>query len=168
MRFSKAGPHNRRLIIAAAQRNVATDILSSTVHFNSTINCPLYCFLNLIMKTHIEGKENGCYEFAVQLQNETERYVRNATAPTLWDELAKKNSRKFMKNILKEPRRCAVCGGKSKKKCSRCQRVRYCCRKCQRMDWKAHKQTCVANHKVENPINTKGTQTVKGTQTELW
>ena len=74
-----------------------------------------------------------------------------------------------MKKILKKPRRCAVCGGKSKKKCSRCQRVRYCCRKCQRMDWKAHKQTCVANHKVENRINTKGTQTEnpsKGTQTE--
>ena len=28
--------------------------------------------------------------------------------------------------------------------CARCQAVRYCSRECQRADWKAHKQACVA------------------------
>ena len=55
----------------------------------------------------MEGKENGCYEFAVQFQRETERYVRKQIkAPTLWDELVKKNSKKY---ILKKISRNHIC-----------------------------------------------------------
>ena len=42
---------------------------------------------------------------------------------------------------------CAAAGCASEEAssvCSRCQAVRYCSRKCQRTDWKAHKPVCTA------------------------
>lgn len=37
---------------------------------------------------------------------------------------------------------CVVCGEMADKRCSVCQRVWYCGRKCQVKDWKTHKQRC--------------------------
>jgi hypothetical protein len=38
---------------------------------------------------------------------------------------------------------CALCSSKgSSKKCSRCMKVYYCSRECQRQDWQTHKTNC--------------------------
>lgn len=39
---------------------------------------------------------------------------------------------------------CLVCGKESTTRCSACQNVYYCSRKCQTANWKAHKRGCVA------------------------
>lgn len=40
---------------------------------------------------------------------------------------------------------CAKCGkGGSSMRCSRCRKVRYCSKQCQRQDWGKHKSTCAA------------------------
>lgn len=42
---------------------------------------------------------------------------------------------------------CAVCSQASSFRCSRCQRVRYCSRACQKQHWPAHKRECRAPKK---------------------
>ncbi|EPQ52052.1 hypothetical protein GLOTRDRAFT_122782 [Gloeophyllum trabeum ATCC 11539] len=37
---------------------------------------------------------------------------------------------------------CAICGTMTRNKCSRCKKVYYCTKDCQRADWKSHKPTC--------------------------
>lgn len=40
-------------------------------------------------------------------------------------------------------RRCAKCGKSGKSlQCSRCRKVAYCSKECQRQDWKSHKPSC--------------------------
>ena len=53
----------------------------------------------------------------------------------------------YLEAILRDPsaHRCSVCRGKGKPKimtCSRCQKVRYCQKECQKRDWDAHKKNC--------------------------
>jgi len=38
---------------------------------------------------------------------------------------------------------CAVCGRPADKQCSRCNKVQYCCRKCQEKHWKYHRRECI-------------------------
>lgn len=45
---------------------------------------------------------------------------------------------------------CSTCGEeKASKKCSKCKKVQYCDRECQRLHWFAHKKEC------ERPITTQ-------------
>ena len=53
----------------------------------------------------------------------------------------------YLETVLRDPsaHRCSVCRGKGKPKimtCSRCQKVRYCQKECQKRDWDAHKKNC--------------------------
>jgi hypothetical protein len=38
--------------------------------------------------------------------------------------------------------KCDTCGEDAKTRCNGCQKVYYCCRECQKADWKQHKTTC--------------------------
>jgi hypothetical protein len=40
---------------------------------------------------------------------------------------------------------CQLCNEESWQKCSSCEQVHYCCRKCQELDWKSHKKFCRQN-----------------------
>lgn len=40
--------------------------------------------------------------------------------------------------------RCRACGKEGSMACSRCKRVRYCSKECQRADWRDHKKACNA------------------------
>jgi hypothetical protein len=49
----------------------------------------------------------------------------------------------------REKGECANCGrkpgeAKAFSTCSRCKKARYCSQGCQKVDWKAHKKTCIA------------------------
>ena len=37
---------------------------------------------------------------------------------------------------------CVVCGNEGAKSCGRCGKKLYCCKECQKKDWKAHKKVC--------------------------
>jgi hypothetical protein len=37
---------------------------------------------------------------------------------------------------------CNLCGKAGTKKCSQCEKVKYCSRTCQRQDWKKYKKNC--------------------------
>ena len=45
-------------------------------------------------------------------------------------------------NVVGEGCRCRSCGKEGGLACSRCKRVRYCSKECQRADWKGHKKDC--------------------------
>ena len=40
------------------------------------------------------------------------------------------------------PKLCGYCRKPARPKCSRCKSVRYCNRRCQRMGWPAHSESC--------------------------
>ena len=46
---------------------------------------------------------------------------------------------------------CETCGEQASKKCSRCHKVRYCKRTCQRKDWARHKSNCGPFEMRESP-----------------
>lgn len=43
---------------------------------------------------------------------------------------------------------CKVCGKEDAKRCGKCHRVFYCSVKCQKKDWKSHKETCISSLQV--------------------
>lgn len=45
--------------------------------------------------------------------------------------------------VAPERPRCAYCSAEASKRCSRCQKVWYCCRECQVKDWEKHGKMCV-------------------------
>lgn len=45
--------------------------------------------------------------------------------------------------VAPERPRCAYCSAEASKRCSRCQKVWYCCRECQVKHWEKHGKTCV-------------------------
>ncbi|GAB1598736.1 zinc finger MYND domain-containing protein 10-like [Argonauta hians] len=44
--------------------------------------------------------------------------------------------------LIPEPPKCAVCGDKASKRCSRCRNIWYCRRECQVSHWTKHKAVC--------------------------
>ena len=65
---------------------------------------------------------------------------------------AKAGSKKPADNDHLSDRACAVCGAVAASKCTRCRKVWYCSKECQRSAWFEHKKTCA----VESASEAKG------------
>ena len=48
---------------------------------------------------------------------------------------------------------CILCLEPSKLKCSRCLTIQYCCKECQKKDWKVHKNNCQDNTNTKDLID---------------
>ena len=46
--------------------------------------------------------------------------------------------------------KCNTCNNKATKVCSKCKRVHYCSRNCQKKDWKVHKYKCIKRRSVDD------------------
>jgi MYND finger len=51
-----------------------------------------------------------------------------------------------VEDMLGDKTRCRLCLKAASKKCATCKDVSYCSRECQKMDWKEHKETCIASY----------------------
>ncbi|XP_014772813.1 zinc finger MYND domain-containing protein 10 [Octopus bimaculoides] len=57
--------------------------------------------------------------------------------------------------LIPEPPKCAVCGEKATKRCSRCRNIWYCRRECQVSHWPKHKAVCDLINEEKSDTNTK-------------
>lgn len=63
---------------------------------------------------------------------------------------------------------CALCSSKgSSKKCSRCMKVYYCSRECQRQDWQTHKTNCKKISGEENEEKDEDQNTTESLQQDI-
>ena len=79
--------------------------------------------------------------------SETDRFSRDSdipepnSIPTPRDNKSSENNNTDGTSIPTK-RICNKCGDSCKSKCSRCKKVYYCNRDCQKLDWKSHKLEC--------------------------